>query len=144
MAAHIHSSSGPLILASYNSTGMGQDKRDYVRELLTNHCIDIMLLQETWLQSKNMATLGGIDEHCAFHGISGVNENELLAGRPYGGVGFLWKKSLSRSVKRVAFQSKRVCALSVDIGMQSPLLLIVICPVIIIIVLMLMKNFLML
>ena len=34
-------------------------------------------------------------------GISSVKDNAILEGRPYGGLGFIWAKSLSYSVSMI-------------------------------------------
>ena len=49
------------------------------------------------------------------HGVSGMYESELIAGRPHGGCAILWKKSLSCKITPIIFQSNRVSAISFQI-----------------------------
>jgi hypothetical protein len=44
-----------------------------------------MFLQEHWLSNMQLNALNGISENVSFHAISGFDNTEILAGRPYGG-----------------------------------------------------------
>ena len=79
---------------------------------------DILLLQETWCLQDQVGTLNQHFKDHNTYGISGINDAELLVGRPYGGVSFLFKKSMSPHVTWVEMSSKRVCSirLNTDIG----------------------------
>ena len=112
-----------LKLISYNSTGLGGDKMDYIGNMLDNLNIDILLLQETWLLQGNLQKLNDINKNYASHGLSGVDENEILLGRPYGGLGFLWKNTLSPYVYRVPTKCNRLCAISIKCGERSILII---------------------
>ena len=104
-----------LKLVSYNSTGLGESRMSYIREMLDQENIDILLLQETWLLSNNVQKLGTIHPDYLYHGISGIDESELLRGRPYGGTAILWRKSIASCVKPITIpESKRVCGVSVQ------------------------------
>ena len=101
---------GRLIkIASYNSTGLGTDKTAYVRHLCDNQNIDILFMQETWLTERNMNQLAFIHDSYMFHGVSGIKNDELLLGRPHGGVAILWKHDLSKSATPVSVKSQRLC-----------------------------------
>ena len=112
-----------LLLFSYNSTGLGQDKVDYIQHFIQSHTPDFFLLQETWLLSANVAKLACFDSNYMFHGVSGVNDSELLRGRPYGGVAILWHKKWNRYVKRVNVPgSNRIYAVILECGQLSLLI----------------------
>ena len=119
-----------LKLISYNSTGLGLYKMDYICELLTQHNVDIMFLQETWLLPSTQNKLNGINKNYCSHGISGMDNHNLLQGRPYGGLAFLWKQSLSPSIKCVTdYKSKRICAVTIECANIKLLLINVYLPV---------------
>ena len=111
-----------LRIASYNSTGLNQMKIEYIRHFLDINKVDILLLQETWLVPRNLQKLGDIHKDYMFHGISGINDNEILKGRPYGGIAILWHNSLSCDIKKVCIASKRLCGIVIK-GQYNLLLL---------------------
>ena len=91
--SHMDSS---LRFVSYNCRGFKSARGDIYR-LCYNH--DIVLLQETWLLPDELHVLNEL--HPEFHGFgsSAVNINDgVLNGRPYGGLGILWRKSMSECV----------------------------------------------
>ena len=109
-----------LLLCSFNSTGLGRDKEEYIREVLTSLSPDFMLLQETWLLPSNLGKLACIHKDYVAHGVSSVDNSTLLLGRPYGGVGILWHKKWSKYVHNINVpESNRVCAVAVDIVCMS-------------------------
>ena len=60
---------------------------------------DIVFLQETWLSKFELSMLNGIHPEFIGLGISAFDSSSaLLAGRPYGGLAILWRKSLHPSV----------------------------------------------
>lgn len=106
-------------IVSYNSTGLGQDKVVYIREFMQEHKPDFMLLQETWRISSTLHVLGNIHKEYLWHGVCGVDDKEnLLCGRPPGGVAILWKKSLANIVTKVkmAGNHRRICSVMVHLG----------------------------
>ena len=111
-------------VASFNSTGLSASRMDYISEVLSNHKIDILLLQETWLGSKTMDKLSNIHKDYLYHGISGMDENELIMGRPHGGIGILWRKEFGLLIKPISVKdSKRICAVSVSAGSNRILII---------------------
>jgi hypothetical protein len=91
---------GSVIITSYNLHGFNVGQT-YLQDLCRES--DIVFVQETWLSYANMDKLASIDRIFLVKGVSAM-ENELeqglLKGRPYGGgIGCLWRKSLSKYVK---------------------------------------------
>ena len=72
---------------------------------------DVLLLQETWCLPDQVGKLNRYFREHNTYGVSGITDNELLVGRPYGGVSFLYKKSMSPHIEWVEMSSKRVCCL---------------------------------
>jgi exonuclease III len=103
-----------LRVASYKSTGLGPGKSEFISELLRKYKINVMLLQKTWLQSRNQNNFLSIntDYHC--YGVSGMRDSVLLHGKPHGGLAILWKTSLSPSIRQVSNSNKRLCALVLE------------------------------
>ena len=61
---------------------------------------DIVFLQETWLAKFELPLLNQTHKDFLGCGISAFNSSDsLLCGRPFGGLGVLWKKSLQSSIK---------------------------------------------
>ena len=121
-----------LCIASYNSTGLSEEKTGYIRQLLDDCHVDILLLQEHWLLSGNLARLGSIHKDFMFYGVSGVKEecSSVIYGRPYGGVALLWRKSLALQIIRVKQNiSKRLCAIHLSSNTKDYLLINVYMPV---------------
>ena len=74
-------------IGSYNCTGMhGDHKINFVRRLIMENKLDVILLQETWLVSRGMHTLGLVHKDFVAHGVSGIPDDQLVIGRPHGGV----------------------------------------------------------
>ena len=118
-----------LKIMSYNPTGLGVGKVDYIGELLDKYNIDLLLLQETWLMPNNQDRLQSINRNYYSYGTSGMQNYELVTGRPYGGLAFLWKNSISLHVKRIPSKCKRICAVSLECNAARILLINVYMPV---------------
>ena len=84
-----------LKLVSYNSTGIASDKRDFIVEVIDHYQPDIFFIQETWLLNATMDKLSEIHKDYVASGVSGMADDELIIGRPRGGVGILWKKTIA-------------------------------------------------
>jgi exonuclease III len=112
-----------LCIMSFNPTGLGFGKSEYIANLLDKYEIDILFIQESWLLQSNLQRLGEIHKDYLFHGQSGIKESELLHGRPYGGVAILWHKKLATSVVKVKdCGSNRLCAVKLKCKQRDVLL----------------------
>ena len=84
-------------MSSYNCRSVKNSLRDVVALCDKS---DIVFLQEHWLPIQNLSYLNSIHPDFISIGSSPVDfGNELLIGRPYGGLGILYKKSLSSYIK---------------------------------------------
>ena len=97
-----------LRVCTFNCKGHGCDRIDYVRTLF-EQC-DVMFIQEHWLLNCNIHSFADMIGNVNIYGTSGMNENELIIGRPYGGCAFLWKKSLDCSYVPIDTKNKRIVA----------------------------------
>ena len=74
-------------ICTFNCRGFNFSKVKHVESLLAN--CDILLVQETWVLPDQVGKLNQYFDEYNTYGVSGINVNELLSGRPYGGVSFL-------------------------------------------------------
>ena len=93
-----------LSIASYNSHGHGVGRFEYLNSILNNH--DIVLVQEHWLLQDQLVMFENRINGINVHGISGMNNDTLVEGRPYGGCAILWKSSILCKVNPINVESK--------------------------------------
>ncbi|XP_026331665.1 uncharacterized protein LOC113239015 [Hyposmocoma kahamanoa] len=90
---------------------------------------DIICLQELWLLQEDIPYLSSIDPEFGFTGKSAVDTGAgILRGRPFGGVGVLWRKSLFTSVSVVQCKSVRIAAIKIVLSDRSLLVFSVYMP----------------
>ena len=86
-----------LRISSFNCRSI-KSSIESVRNLCLSH--DVVLLQEHWLTTDELHILSNIHNDFYAFGVSAIDtENVITAGRPYGGVAILWRKSLGNSIK---------------------------------------------
>ncbi len=92
---------------------------DEIRELCSSS--DVVLLQETWLLESDLHLLNMISPDHYAKGISSVNcEEEILIGRPYGGLAVLWRKSLGmKCIPIVIPDEPRIMGLEIQTDTQA-------------------------
>ena len=105
-----------LKMCMFNCKGFNISKIKHFKHLL-KEC-DILLVQETWALKDQVGRLNRHFNDYNTCGISGINDEVLLKGRPHGGVSFLYKKSLSPYVHVCELSSNRACCirLSTSVG----------------------------
>ena len=85
-----------LSLVTYNFHGLNND-RYMLFELCDDHNTLNIAVQEHWLTDNNLQLLSNIHPDFAGCGISAMSQRLnkcIYRGRPYKGVGFLWRKTL--------------------------------------------------
>ena len=97
-----------LTFCTYNCRGHRPDRIEYIKRIM--HSCDILFLQEHWLFTQNVLSFADRVGSVNIHATSGMNESELLLGRPYGGYAFVWKKSLNCIFAPVESGNKRIVA----------------------------------
>ena len=119
-----------LKIVSYNSTGLACDRIQFICDFIDKNVPDVVFIQETWLLNTNMGKLNDIHKDYIGMGVSGTPDDELLIGRPRGGVGILWKRAISDSVKFHKIpNTDRACAVTVTTGSEVLLCVNVYLPV---------------
>ena len=93
-----------LKIASFNCKNVKTSVNE-IKLLCESH--DIVFLQETWLAADDLISLKNIDNSFYADGISAMPvDKSILVGRPYGGLGILWRKSFGNSVKVLKFDNE--------------------------------------
>ena len=110
-----------LKVCSYNSNGSSPNRLEYIKSLFQEN--DFIFIQEHWLHQENVDKYQYTIDDCSLHGISGMDQNELLNGRPYGGTAILWHTSGSFIVKPINNECKNVCSVIVKSTTCSVLLI---------------------
>ena len=87
----------------------------------------MLLIQELWLFTENLSLLIVNSDFSSF-GISGMESTVFSTGRPYGGCGFLIRKSLLPFTGLITSASKRFCALLLTINCVKTLVINVYLP----------------
>ena len=89
---------------------------------------DTCFLQEHWLLEDQLHILNDVNHDFTSVGISGMDSWSLLPGRPYGGCGILYRKSLLPLVKVINTHSKQFCAIELSGSTDSFLIICVYFP----------------
>ena len=117
---------GKLKIATYNCQGM-KSSMQHISELLAE--VHILALQETWLYSDELQVPDTLHRDYNSFSVSAVDESrELRRGRPYGGLTFLWRKSLSKNIRVHTSHDPRILGLTYRDDRFSVLLLNVYLP----------------
>ena len=68
------------------------------------------MIQEHWLLTEHLGALNLSDDFLSV-GVSDMDSHELILGRPYGGCGILYHRSLAPNIVRLKCDTKRFCAI---------------------------------
>ena len=99
-----------LRLGTYNSSGLAYDKRKVIANIAD--VSDVVFLQEHWLHKGDLIELDDLHADFTGTGVSGMPASKLhTVGRPYGGSGILYRKSLSHLVQHKSVNVKNVTAI---------------------------------
>ncbi len=111
-----------LTIFSLNTKGFNQLRQDYLADI-SPFC-DILCLQEHWLFEQHLSKVESLLPDFQGHAVSGLNDAEVLTGRPYGGCAILWRRDISHNVTKLHTNSNRLCAIRLKCGNQS---IIIVC-----------------
>ena len=113
-------------LASYNCRGF-KSSEDDVSQLFRD--VDILALQEHWLHSKEFGVLSSVAEDVHYYSVSPMEENQILPGRPFGGVVLVWHSRLQRVIYPVKSVSDRSVSVRIQTGRGTVLIIAIYMPV---------------
>lgn len=75
---------------------------------------DILFLQETWLYRDELNLLNSVHADFDGFGISAIDDsNGPISGRPFGGLGIIWRKSLGNCIKIHNYEDPRMLGIEV-------------------------------
>lgn len=98
-----------LSLCSYNMFGY-RNGFSMLNELCNKYLI--VAIQEFWLREDELDKLDLIHCDYTYYAASGMNSavaQDILKGRPFGGVGFLWHKSLNGIIEPIGYSADGRC-----------------------------------
>jgi hypothetical protein len=84
-------------------------KKDYIDDLLSSN--DVMFLQKQWLTDAQLSELGWINYDFLYHGISGIDKDEIFLGQPRGGCAIFWRSNMSAVAESIQTSVCRMPAL---------------------------------
>ncbi|ELU08678.1 hypothetical protein CAPTEDRAFT_205906 [Capitella teleta] len=79
--------------------------------------------RELWLHSSEGHRITESLSNVSMHFVSGMPDDEIHVGRPYGGCCIIWNSKLKCKVSPLPCSNSRVCAIKIDLS-DGPLLLI--------------------
>ena len=86
-----------LRVTSFNSHGI-KTSSDTIQELCA--LFDIILLQELWLYPDELSYLSNLSYvFCSYSLSSMTLDDKLIRGRPHGGIGKMWRKTLAQGAR---------------------------------------------
>jgi exonuclease III len=103
-----------LSIISYNCHGFSAEKIPFIKQMLTQS--DILLLQEHWLQTDNLYKLTDSFQDVYSFAKSGINSEEFIAGRGYGGVAIFINNNAMIKFNVIKTQSNRLYALELKLS----------------------------
>ena len=105
-----------LSLSTFNMFGF-RIAVGMLTELCDKFKVSINAVQEHWLRSDNLDKFNHVHSDYNFFAISSMciaASEGILKGRPFGGVAFLWHKSLNRCFKFVQSYPNGRCLVSLS------------------------------
>ena len=86
-------------IASYNCRGL---RNPAVISLLDHY--DLILLQETLLTKQDIVALNSLSRDVQGAGVSSTDASKgIIIGRPSGGIGFLWRKTIGHLITELDY-----------------------------------------
>lgn len=102
-----------IIISTFNCKNIKTSVPD-IRRLCDKS--DIVFLQETWLCDQEITFLNNVHEDFYSRGVSSMSTSDsILRGRPHGGLGVLWRKSLGDSCKVLLLEDDRILHVNIVI-----------------------------
>ena len=115
-----------LTVSRFNCHGLKTATNFIDKLCMSSH---IIALQETWLYNNELDLVKNINAEFTGFSISSIRDDmEIQRGRPFGGLSFMWHKSLSSRINLVSFDDDRILGLSYKCNMGSILFINVYLP----------------
>ena len=102
-----------LNFVSFNCEHADEVRLPFFRDIFERY--DFLLIQEHGLFKSKLPWFQETCDNVGIHGVSAMNEDQLLRGRPRGGAAILWHGDLRNLVTPVTWESSRCCAVTVEL-----------------------------
>ena len=119
-------------ISSYNCRGLPKDSKklllrpDICEVLEKSH---VVALQETWYAKQNLKALNSLHKDFIGIGVATIDESlNVYHGHYPGGASLLWRKELSKHIRRLEFNSDWGVAIEINVGTNKLVLLNVYMP----------------
>ena len=83
-------------IASYNLYGLNNGL-SMVQQICSDKDVFFVAIQEHWLSNDKLYKLSNVDPNFSYFALSSMNsvcESKIFRGRPFGGVGILWRSTI--------------------------------------------------
>ena len=115
-----------LSVISYNCQYANELRLEFMEKLF-RQC-DFLFIQEHGLFKSKLSWFQILGKDVGVHGVSAMNEGQIIRGRPRGGAAIIWNGLLHHKVTPVPWDSTRMCAVTVDFATEKLLLVCVYMP----------------
>ncbi len=90
---------------------------------------DIVCVQETWLAKDQLSVLSNTHNDLIGNGVSAINDElGIHVGRPFGGIGIMWRKTINKYCTFKTYECDRIIGLEFNCDSFSALFLCVYMP----------------
>ena len=97
---------------SFNCNGV-KNKIPVIKSLCDHS--DVVFLQETWLKEDELNFLNNVHSNFDSFSLSSMNiHDNILIGRPYGGISIMWNRAHSPCCNIVQYEDKRLLCISIS------------------------------
>ena len=110
-------------ISSYNCRGLPKDRKklllrpDICEVLEKSH---VVAIQETWYAKQNLKSLNSLHQDFIGVGVATIDEClNVYHGHYPGGVALLWRKDLSKNIRRLEFNTDWGVAIEVNLGTST-------------------------
>ena len=101
-----------LSVISYNCQYANELRLEFMEKLF-RQC-DFLFIQEHGLFKSKLSWFQILGKDVGVHGVSAMNEGQIIRGRPRGGAAIIWNGLLHHKVTPVPWDSTRMCAVTFD------------------------------
>ena len=115
-----------LKIATFNCQGF-KSSEEYVAELFNE--MDFLALQEHWLNPAEFSLFSSVSKYLVYLAKSPMAEDEIVRGRPFGGVSLFWHRRHQHAVFHIDTVSDRMVAIKVSTSVGVVLMIALYMPV---------------
>lgn len=89
-----------------------KSSEEYVKELFNE--VDFLAIQEHWLNPTELTLFSSVSEDVTYVAKSPMEADQIVRGRPFGGVALLWHRRHQHVIFPVKTASDRIVAVRVE------------------------------